>query len=53
MVDSTLKNIIILFALSFKAGEEDPTRNSFDKHYMAQLEIKDLNRLIYNKPFCD
>ena len=42
-----------MFVLSFKNGNDDPTRNFFDKHYMPLLEIKDLNALIDNKPFLD
>ena len=33
-----------------KNGNNDPT---FDKYYMALVEIKDLNALIENKPFFD
>ena len=39
-----------MFVLSFKNGDNDPTRDSFDKYYMP-LEIRDFNTLIDNKPF--
>ena len=41
-----------MFVLSFKNGDNDPTRNSFDKWYMIVVEIKDY-ALIDNKPFFD
>ena len=37
--------------LSFKNGNSDPTRDSFDKYYMLLVEIKDFNKLIENKLF--
>ena len=40
-----------MFVLSFKNGENDPTRNFFDKYYMPLVDIKDFNALIDNKPF--
>ena len=40
-------------ALSFKNGDDDPTRNFFDKYYISLVEIQDLNALIDNKPFFD
>ena len=51
MIDPTLSNINRLFVLSFKNGDGDPTRNSFDKYYMPSVEIKDFNALIDNKSF--
>ena len=45
MIDPTFQNIDRLFVQSFRAGENDPTRNS--------LEIKDFNALIDNKTFFD
>ena len=53
MIDKTFRNINRLFALSLKNGEDDPTRNSFDKYYMTLIEIKYFNPLIGNKPFFD
>ena len=35
MIDPTFRNINRLFVQSIKAGENDPTRNSFDKYYNA------------------
>ena len=42
-----------LFVLSFKKGNNDPTRNSVDKYYAPLVEIKDFNALIGNKTFFD
>ena len=42
-----------MFVLSFKNGNDDPTRDSFVKYYMPLVEIKDFNALIDNKPFFD
>ena len=46
MIDPTCRNINRLFFLSFKKGNDDPTRNSFDEYYMPLVEIKDFNALI-------
>ena len=35
-----------MFVLSFKNGNDDPTRDSFEKYYMPLVEIKDFNALI-------
>ena len=53
MIDLTFSNIIRLFVLSFKHGDNDPTRNCFYKYYISLVEIKDFNALNYNKPFFD
>ena len=53
MIDPTFRNINRLFVLSFKNGDDDPTRNSFDEHYMPLIEIKDFHALIDKKPFFD
>ena len=53
MIDPTVKNIKSLFVLSFKNGDDDPTRNSFDEYYIPLVEIKDLDALIHNKLFFD
>ena len=53
MIDLTFRNIKRLFVLLFKNGNNDPTRNSFDKYYMPLVEIKDFNALIDNEPFFD
>ena len=42
-----------MFVLSFGNGNDDPTRDSFDKYYMPLVEIKDFNALIVSKPFFD
>ena len=42
-----------MFVLSFKNGNEDPTRNYFDKYYLSLVETKDFNALVENKPFFD
>ena len=44
-------NINRLFILSFKNGDNDPTRYPVGKYYMSLVEIKDFNELIDNKPF--
>ena len=40
IIDSTFTNIIRLFILPFKNGDNDPTKNSFDKYYIPIFEIK-------------
>ena len=42
-----------MFILSFKNGDNDPTKNSFGEYYIPLVEIKDFNALIDNKPFFD
>ena len=42
-----------MFVHSFEIGNEDPTRDSFEKYYMAFVEIKDFNAWIENKSFFD
>ena len=51
LIDPTFTNIDRLFVVSFKNGDDDPARYSFDKYYMLLIEIKDFNALIANKPF--
>ena len=53
LIDQTFRNINRLFLLSFKYGNDDPPRNSFDKYHMPLAEIKDFHALINNKPFFD
>ena len=53
IIDPTFKNIDKLFVLSFKTGEEDSTRKSFDESSMPLVEIKDFNALINNNTFFD
>ena len=50
-IDSTFKNIVKLFKLSFKNGNENLKRDLFDRYYMPVVEIKDFNTLVDNKPF--
>ena len=51
LIDPAFRNINRLFVLSFKNGNDDPPRYSFNKYYMPLVEIKDFNVLIDNKPF--
>ena len=46
-------NINRLFVLPFKNGNNNPTKNYFEKYYMHLVEIKDFDALIDNKPFFD
>ena len=39
LIDPTFRNINRLFVLSFKNGNDDPTRNSLDKYFMLLVEI--------------
>ena len=48
LIDPTFRNINRLFLLSLKNGDNDPTRDLFDKYYMPLVEIKDFNVLIDN-----
>ena len=50
---SKIRNINRLFVLSFKNGDDNPVRNSFDEYCKSLVEIKDFNALIDNKPFFD
>ena len=43
--DPTLTKINSVFALSFKSGDNNPTRGSFDKRYMPLVETRDSNAL--------
>ena len=53
LIDPTFRNINRLLVLSFKNGNDDPTRNSFDEYYILLVEIKDFDALIDNKPLFD
>ena len=53
VIDPTFRNIDRVYVLSFKNGNNDPTRDSFVKYYMPLVEIKDFNALFDNKPFFD
>ena len=43
LIDPTFGNINRLFVLSFKNGNSDPTRDSFNTYYMPLVEIKCFN----------
>ena len=45
MIDPTIRNVNRLFVLSFKNGNDDHARNSFDEYYMSLIETKDFNAL--------
>ena len=53
LIDLALRNINRLFVLSFKNGDDDPTRYYSDENYISLVEIKEFNALINNKPFFD
>ena len=53
LIDPNFRTINRLFVISFKTGNNDPTRNSFDEYYISLVEIKDFSALIDNKPFFD
>ena len=41
LIDETFRNIDRLFVLSFKIGDNEPAKDSFERHYMHSVEIKD------------
>ena len=49
LIDPTFTNINRLLVLSFRDGDNDPTRDSFEKCYISLVEIKDFNALTDNK----
>ena len=51
LIDLTFRNINRWFVISFRKGNNDPTRNYFNKYYMLLVGIKDFNALIDHKPF--
>ena len=51
LIDPTFTNINRLLVLSFRDGDNDPTRDSFEKCYISLVEIKDFNALTNNKLF--
>ena len=53
MIDPSFRNINRFFVLSFKSGNNDPTRISFIEYIMSLVEMKDFNVLIDNKTFFD
>ena len=42
-----------MLVLSFRNGDDDPKKYSFDEYYMPVVEIKDFNALIESKPCFD
>ena len=42
-----------MFVISFKNGDNDPTKNSFQKYYIPLVEIKAFDALIDYKQFFD
>ena len=53
VIGPTFRKINRLFVLSFRNGEDDPTRDFFDCYYISLVEIKDFHALIDNKQFFD
>ena len=51
MINPAFRNINRLFVLSFENGNNNPTRDSSDKHYMPLVEITNFNVLIEKKNF--
>ena len=51
MTGPTFSNINRLFVRSFKDGDDDSARSSFDEYYMPLVEFKYFKALIDNKPF--
>ena len=49
LINPTFRNINILFLLSFKNGDNDPTRGSFDKYDIPSVEIQDFNALMMSR----
>ena len=50
LIDSTFTNVNRLLVLSF---ENEDDRTSFSKYYVPNVEIKDFNVLIDEKPFLE
>ena len=53
LIDSAFRNNNRLFVLWSKNGNNDSTRNSFDKYYMPLVDIRDFNALIDKKLYFD
>ena len=51
VINLAFRNIYRLFILSFENGNNNPIRDSSDKHYMSLVEITDFNVLIEKKKF--
>ena len=50
LIDPKFRNINRLFALSFKNGDDDPTKRFFDEYYMALIKFKGILTLMEDKP---
>ena len=53
LINPTFKSINTFFILSFKNGNDDPTRYFSYEYYRPLAEIKDFNTLIDNDLFFD
>ena len=53
MVVLTFRNAIRFFVLSFKNGNDNPLKDSFDQYYMPLVKIEDFKVSIDDKPFFD
>ena len=53
IIDLPFRNINRLSVISLKLGRNISTRNSFNRHYLQLVEIKDFNALIDNKLFLE
>ena len=51
LIDPIFTNISRLFVLSFKNGDDNLLRDSFNKYYRPLAKIKDFEELIDNKQF--
>ena len=52
-IDPAFRDVNRLFVFSFRNGDDDPIKNSFDEYYMPLVKIKDFNVLIENTLFFD
>ena len=46
LIHPTFDNINRLFVFSFKNGNKDPTRNSFDEYFIPLIRIKGFNAFV-------
>ena len=53
IIDIKLRNINRLLVLFLENSNDNPTRHSFDNHYISLVEIKYFYAFIDNKPFFD
>ena len=51
MIDPTFRNNNRLLVHLFKAGENNPVRNSFDKYYIPLVKMTYFYALIKNESF--